>query len=156
MKETLSEYCESSDSKGDEMSFDSTYETLYNERLSPKKEQVVWKASKRSQINEVKILKDAKKSMLGKIAFIEKEHFEMMKKCDELKSENQVWKEELSFRKEESHPRSKRLNELMNSRRKSIDKRGLHFLDESTLLVMVKLPFVSLVKKIFLRKLTLN
>ena len=51
----------------------------------------MWKASKRCLINEVKTLKDEKKSMLGKIAFLEKEHFGMKKKnCDELKSENCV------------------------------------------------------------------
>ena len=38
--EALSESCESSDSNGDEMSFDSTYETLYKECLSLKQEQV--------------------------------------------------------------------------------------------------------------------
>ena len=70
-KETPSESSESSDSKDDGMSFDSAYETLYNECLSLKKEQVVWKASKRSLINEVKTLKDEKKSMLSKIDFLE-------------------------------------------------------------------------------------
>ena len=74
----------------------------------------MWKASKRSLINEVKTPKDEKKSMLGKIAFLEKEHFEMNKKYDELKGENQVLKEELSLRKEESHPSSKGLDELIN------------------------------------------
>ncbi|RVW79773.1 hypothetical protein CK203_058214 [Vitis vinifera] len=39
-KKVLSESCESSDSNGDEMSFDSTYETLYKECLSLKQEQV--------------------------------------------------------------------------------------------------------------------
>ena len=38
--EALSDSCESSDSNGDEMSFDSTYETLYKECLSLKQEQV--------------------------------------------------------------------------------------------------------------------
>ena len=33
-KEALSESCESSDSNGDKMSFDSTHETLYKEYLS--------------------------------------------------------------------------------------------------------------------------
>ena len=99
MKETLSESCESSDSECDEMSFDSAYETSYNKCLSLKKEQVVWKAYKRSLINEVKTLKDEKNSMVGKVAFLEKDHFEMKKKCDELKSENQVLKEELGLRK---------------------------------------------------------
>ncbi|KAL6331025.1 hypothetical protein AAG906_009453 [Vitis piasezkii] len=59
-KEALSESCESSDSNGDEMSFDSTYETLYKECLSLKQEQVEWKASKRSLINEIKTLKGEK------------------------------------------------------------------------------------------------
>ena len=36
----LSESCESSDSNGDEMSFESAYETLYKECLSLKQEQV--------------------------------------------------------------------------------------------------------------------
>ena len=61
------------------MSFDSTYETLCNECLSLDKEQVVWKASIRSLINEVNTLKDEKKSMLVKIAFLEKKNFEMKK-----------------------------------------------------------------------------
>ena len=42
-KEVLSESCESSDSDGDEMSFDFAYETLYKECLSLKQEQVEWK-----------------------------------------------------------------------------------------------------------------
>ncbi|KAL6348246.1 hypothetical protein AAG906_005538 [Vitis piasezkii] len=67
--QALSESCESSDSNGDEMSFDSAYETLYKECLSLKQEQVEWKASKRN-----------------KIAFLEGEHFDMKKMCDELKS----------------------------------------------------------------------
>ncbi|KAL6345648.1 hypothetical protein AAG906_017383 [Vitis piasezkii] len=46
-KKALSESCESSDSNGDEMSFDSAYETLYKECLSLKQEQVEWKTSKR-------------------------------------------------------------------------------------------------------------
>ena len=39
-KEGLSESCESSNSDGDEMSFEFAYETLYKECLSLKKEQV--------------------------------------------------------------------------------------------------------------------
>eukprot|EP00261_Vitis_vinifera_P030647 XP_019071890.1 PREDICTED: uncharacterized protein LOC109121618 [Vitis vinifera] len=85
-KEVLSESCESSDSNGDEMSFDSAYETLYKECLSLKQEQVEWKTSKRSLINEIKTLKGEKKSLLDKIAFLEGEHFDMKKMCDELKS----------------------------------------------------------------------
>ncbi|RVW16733.1 hypothetical protein CK203_076431 [Vitis vinifera] len=102
-KEALSEFCESSDSNGDEMSFESAYETLYKE-------------------------------CLNKIAFLEGEHFDMKKMCDELKSENQVFKNELSLRKEKSHPSSKRLSDLINLGRKSFDKRGLGFVDEATTL----------------------
>ena len=91
------------------MSFDSTYETLYKKCLSLKQEQVEWKASKRSLINEIKTLKGGKKSLLDKIAFFEGEHFDMKKMCDELKSENQVLKNELSLRKEESYSISKDL-----------------------------------------------
>ena len=70
--------------------------------------------------------------MLDKISFLEGEHFDMKKMCDELKSENQVFKNELTLRKEESHPSSKRLSDLINSGRKSFDKRGLGFVDETT------------------------
>ncbi|RVW89596.1 Amino acid transporter AVT1I [Vitis vinifera] len=66
-KEVLSESCESSDSNGDEMSFDSAYETLYKECLSLKQEQVEWKTSERSLINEIKTLKGEKKSLLDKV-----------------------------------------------------------------------------------------
>ena len=52
--------------------------------------------------------------MLDKITFLESEHFDMKKMCDELKSENQVFKNELSLRKEKSHPSSKRLSDLIN------------------------------------------
>ena len=131
-KEALSESCESSDLNGDEMSFDSAYETLYKECLSLQQEQVEWKASKRSLINEIKTLNGEKKSLLDKIAFLKGEHFDMKKMCDELKSENQVFKNELSLRKEESHPSSKRLSDLINLGRKSFDKRGLGFVDEAT------------------------
>ena len=44
LKETSSELSESSDSNDDDMSFDTTYETLYKECLSLKQEQVKWKA----------------------------------------------------------------------------------------------------------------
>ncbi|RVW90629.1 Retrovirus-related Pol polyprotein from transposon RE2 [Vitis vinifera] len=101
-KEALSESYESSDSNGDEMSFDSAYKTLYKECLSLQQEQVEWKASKRSLINEIKTLNGEKKSLLDKIAFLKGEHFDMKKMCDELK------------------------------RRKSFDKRGLGFVDEAT------------------------
>ena len=73
-KEALSESCESSDSNGDEMSFDSAYETLYKECLSLQQEQVEWKASKRSLINEIKTLKGEKKSLLDKVNNYNAEH----------------------------------------------------------------------------------
>ncbi|RVW93409.1 hypothetical protein CK203_035071 [Vitis vinifera] len=95
----VSKSCEVSDSDGDEISFDSAYEALYKECLSLKQEQVEWKASKRSLINE---------------------------------NENQVCKNELSLRKEESHLNSKELSDLINSQMKSFDKRGLGFVDETT------------------------
>ena len=82
------------------MSFDSAYETLYKECLSLKQEQVEWKTFKWSLINEVKTLKGEKKSLLDKITFLESEHFDMKKMCDKLKSENQVFKNELSLRQE--------------------------------------------------------
>ncbi|KAL6314369.1 hypothetical protein AAG906_021204 [Vitis piasezkii] len=85
-KKVLSESCEVSDSDGDEISFDSAYETLYKECLSLKQEQ----------------------------------------------NENQVCKNELSLSKEESHPNSKGLSDLINSQMKSFDKRGLGFVDETT------------------------
>ena len=66
--------------------------------------------------------------MLDKIAFLENEHLEVKEKYDVLKSENQMFKNELSLRKEELHPNSKRLNELINLGRKSFDKRDLGFL----------------------------
>ena len=78
-KEVLSESYESSDSDGDEMSFNFAYETLYKKCLSLKQEQVEWKASKRSLINEIKTLKREKKSLLDKIAFLKSEHFDMKK-----------------------------------------------------------------------------
>ena len=70
--------------------------------------------------------------MLDKIAFLENENFDIKKICDELKSENQVFKNELSLRKENSHPTSKRLSDFINSGRKSFDKRCLGFVNETT------------------------
>ena len=116
----------------------------------------MWKASKRSLINEVKTLKDEKKSMLGKITFLEKEHLEMKKKSDELKSENQVLKEELGLRKEESNPSSKSLNELINSGRKIVDKKGLSFIDESTTPTSGKTTFVKPSEEVSPKKLSLS
>ncbi|RVW15001.1 Copia protein [Vitis vinifera] len=151
-KEVLSESCESSDSNGDEMSFDFAYETLYKECLSLKQEQVEWKTSKRSLISEIKTLKGEKKSLLDKIAFLEGEHFDMKKMCDELKSENQVFKNELSLRKEESHPSSKRLSDLINLGRKSFDKRGLGFVDEATTPSSGKTIFVKSCEEVVPKK----
>ncbi|RVW69235.1 Retrovirus-related Pol polyprotein from transposon TNT 1-94 [Vitis vinifera] len=148
----LSESCESSDSNGDEMSFDSAYETLYKECLSLKQEQVEWETSKRSLINEIKTLKGEKNSLLNKIAFLEGEHFDMKKMCDELKSENQVFKNELSLRKEESHPSSKRLSDLINLGRKSFDKRGLGFVDEVTTPSSGKTIFVKSCEEVVPKK----
>ena len=65
--------------------------------------------------------------MIDRIAFLENEHFDMKKMC----YENQMFKNELSLRKEESHPNSKRLSDLINLGRKSFDKRGLGFVDET-------------------------
>ncbi|RVW36117.1 hypothetical protein CK203_079708 [Vitis vinifera] len=128
-KEVLSESCESSDSNDDDMSFDTPDETLYKECLSLKQKQVKWKASKKILINEIDVLNGEKKALLDKIASLENEHLEVNKKCDVLKSENQMFKDELSLRKEESHPSFKRLNELINLGRKYFDKRGLGFVD---------------------------
>ena len=101
------------------------------------------KASKRSLINEIKALKGEKNSLLDKITFLESEHFDMKKMCDELKSENQLFKNELSLRKKESHPSFKRLSDLINSRRKSFDKRSLGFVDETTTPSSCKTIFVK-------------
>ena len=151
-KEVLSESCESSDSDDDEMSFDSAYETLYKECLSLKQDQVEWKTSKRNLINEVKTLKGEKKSLLDKIIFLENEYFDMKKKCEELKSENQVFKNELSLRKEESHPNSKRLDELINLGWKYFDKRGLGFVDETITLSSGKTIFVKPCEEVLPKK----
>ena len=104
------------------MSFDTAYETLYKECLSLKQEQVKWKASKKILTNVVDVLKGEKNALLDKIAFLENEHLEVKEKCDVLKSENQMFNDELSLRKEELHPSSKRLNELINLGRKSFAK----------------------------------
>ena len=101
---------------------------MYKECLSLKQEQVKWKAFKKILINEIDVLKGEKKAFLEKIAFLENEHLEVKKKCDVLNSENQMFKDELSLWKGELYPSSKRLNELINSGRKSFDKRGLGFL----------------------------
>ena len=121
---------ESSDSNDDDMSFDTTYEILYKECLNLKKEQVKWNGSKKSLINEIDVLKGENKCLLDKIAFLENEHSKIKKKCDELKCENQMFRNELSLMKEKSHPRSKRLNDLNNLEHKSFDKRGLGYVDE--------------------------
>ena len=96
--------------------------------MSLKQEQVKWKAFKKILMNEIDVLKGEKKAFLEKIAFLENEHLEVKKKCDVLNSENQMFKDELSLWKGELYPSSKRLNELINSGRKSFDKRGLGFL----------------------------
>ena len=85
-------------------------------------------------MNEIDVLKGEKKALLDKIAFLENEHLEVKKKCDVLKSENQMFKDELSLRKKELYPSSKRLNELINSGCKSFDKRGLGFYPSNPLL----------------------
>ncbi|KAL6329091.1 hypothetical protein AAG906_007438 [Vitis piasezkii] len=109
-----------------------TYETLYKECLSLK-----------ILTNEVDVLKGEKKALLDKIAFLENEHLEVKEKCDVLKSEIQMFKDELSLRKEESHPSSKRLNELNNLGRKSFNKRGLGFLGENVIPSSSKTVFVK-------------
>ena len=43
-----------------------------------------------------------------------------------------MFKNELSLRKEKSHLTSKRLDELINSGRKSYDKRGFGFVDDNS------------------------
>ena len=90
--------------------------------------------------------------MLDKFAFLEGEHFDMKKMCDELKSENQVFKNELSLRKEESHPSSKRLSDLINLGRKSFDKRGLGFVDEATTPSSGKTIFVKSCEEVVPKK----
>ena len=80
--------------------------------------------------------------MLDKITFLEHEHLEVKKKCDMLKIENQIFKDE--FRKEEySHPNSKRLNELVNLVRKYFDKKGLGFVNGNVTPSCGKIVFVK-------------
>ena len=134
------------------MSFDTAYETLYKQCLSLKQEQVKWKASKKILTNEVDVLKGEKQALLDKIAFLENEHLEVKKKCDVLKSENQMFKDELSLRKEELHPSSKRLNELINLGSKSFDKRGLGFLGGNATPSSSKTIFVKPCEKEFPKK----
>ena len=90
--------------------------------------------------------------MIDRIAFLENEHFDMKKMC----YENQMFKNELSLRKEESHPSSKRLSNLINPRRKPFDRRGLGFVNETTAPSSVKQYLSSLVKECYLIKLFLN
>ena len=54
-----------------------------------------------------------------------------------------MFKNELSLRKEESHPSSKRLSDLINSMRKLFDKRGLGFVDKATTQSSDKKNFVK-------------
>ena len=54
-----------------------------------------------------------------------------------------MFKNELSLRKKESHPSSKRLSDLINSMRKSFDKRGLGFVDKATTQSSDKKNFVK-------------
>ncbi|KAJ9680449.1 hypothetical protein PVL29_019700 [Vitis rotundifolia] len=152
LKEASSELSESSNSNDDDMSFDTAYETLYKECLSLKQEQVKWKASKKILTNEVDVLKGEKKAFLDKIAFLENEHLEVNEKCDVLKSENQMFKDELSLRKEELHPSSKRLNELINLGCKFFDKRGLGFLGGNATPSSSKTVFVKPCEKEFPKK----
>ena len=69
--------------------------------------------------------------MLDKSAFFENKHFDIKKKCDKLKSENQMFKNESILRKEELHSCSKRLNDLIHSGLKSFDERGLGFINRN-------------------------
>nr|CAN82949.1 hypothetical protein VITISV_018262 [Vitis vinifera] len=134
------------------IAFAATYETLYKECLSLKQEQVKWKASKKILTNVVDVLKGEKNALLDKIAFLENEHLEVKEKCDVLKSENQMFKDELSLRKEELHPNSKRLNELINLGRKSFDKRDLGFLGGNATPSSSKTVFVKPCEKGFPKK----
>ena len=120
--------------------------------MSLKQEKVKWKASKKILINEVDVLKGERKALLDKIAFLENEHLEVKKKCDVLKSENQMFKNELSLRKEELHPSFKILNELINLGRKSFDKRGLGFLCGNATPSSSKTIFVKPCEKGFPKK----
>ena len=147
-KEASSELSESSDSNDDNMSFDIAYDTLYKECLSLKQEQVKWKASKKILTNEV-VLNGEKKALLDKIAFLENLHLEVKKKCDVLKSGNQIFKDELSIRKK----RVTSQLQLINSRRNLLIKEAQDFLVEMLLKVVVKQFLLSIAKNNFLRKL---
>lgn len=96
------------------------------------KEQVEWKSSKKSLVNEIKTPKEEKNSFFGKIGFLKNQHFQIKKKSEELRNENLVIKQELSCRKEKAHPSSQKLNELNNSGHKFTTKRGIGFIDETT------------------------
>lgn len=124
--------------------------------LSLKKEQIEWNASQGSLVNDIKTLEEEKKSFFDKITFLEKEHVLIQEKSKELMRENQVLKEKSSLRNEEANHSSKILNDLIHSRRKSIDKSGTVIIDESTLLLMQKQPLLSLLKESPLRKLCLS
>ena len=65
-------------------------------------------------------------------------------------------KEELGLRKEESNPSSKSLNELINSGRKIVDKKGLSFIDESTTPTSGKTTFVKPSEEVSPKKLSLR
>ena len=152
LKKATSELIESSDSNDYYMSFDTAYETLYKECLSLKQEQVKWTTSNKILTNGIDVLKRKKKTLLDKIAFLENEHLEVKKKCDVLKNESQMFKDELSLRKEESYPSFKRVNELINSRRKSFDKRGLRFVDGNATLSNAKIVFAKPCEEKFPKK----
>ena len=143
LKEALSKL---SDFNEDDMSFNIAYETLYKECLSLKQEQVTWKAFKKMLDKWDWCFKMKKtKVFLDKIAFLESEH-EVKRKCV-LKSKNQIFKDELSLRKEDSHPNSKRLNDFINSGRKSSNKMGLWFVDKNTTPSSVKTIFFKAYKE---------
>ena len=76
----------------------------------------------------------------------------MKKKSNVLKSENQMFKDELSLRKEESHPSFKRLNELINSGHKSFDKRILGFVEGNATPSSGKTVFVKPCEEEFPKK----
>ena len=63
-----------------------------------------------------------------------------------------MFKDELSLRKEEQYPSFKRLNELINSGRKSFDRRGLGFVDENVTLSNDKIVFVKPCEEKFPKK----
>ena len=73
----------------------------------------------------------------------------MKNKYDGLKSESQVLKKELSLWNQESLPSTKRLNDFINSGRKSLDKIGLGFIDKSTTPRSGKTTFVKTFEEVF-------